>query len=60
MKKLLEFIAEAKAELKKVAWPSRKELFDSTRVVIAASVFLAVFIGAADYLFSSLVKMIFN
>ena len=60
MKKLLEFIAEAKAELKKVAWPSRKELFDSTRVVIAASVLLAAFIGAADYLFSSLVKMIFK
>jgi len=60
MKKLLEFIAEAKAELKKVAWPSRKELLDSTRVVIIASVLLAVFIGAADYLFSFLVNLIFK
>ncbi|MCX6349990.1 MAG: preprotein translocase subunit SecE [Candidatus Aureabacteria bacterium] len=60
MKKLLEFISGAKAELKKVAWPSRKELYDSTRVVIVASLILAVFIGSVDYLFSFLVNLIFK
>jgi preprotein translocase subunit SecE len=60
VKKIIEFIAGAKAELKKVAWPSRKELYDSTRVVIIASLILAVFIGAIDYLFSFLVNLIFK
>ena len=39
--KIIQFIKEAKVELKKVKWPTRKELIDSTKVVLATSFILA-------------------
>ena len=40
------FLREAKAELKKVTWPGRKQIWFSTLVVICASIYL----GAIDFL----------
>lgn len=55
MKRLIAFFGEAKAELKKVSWPTRKEIVDSTVVVIVSVVIMAVFIGAVDLILSKLV-----
>ena len=57
MNKLVQFLKEAKAELKKVNWPTRKELIDSTKVVLLASFLLAAFIGLIDYGLSKLIKL---
>ncbi len=38
-------------ELKKVTWPTRKEMINFTLVVISISLILAVFIGAFDTIF---------
>ena len=43
-----EFVREVLIEFRKVTWPSRQELLNSTTVVIAVTVVLAFFLGAVD------------
>lgn len=49
------FLREVRIELKKVTWPTRKELIKSTGVVVLAVVIAAAFIGAFDALWNYLV-----
>ena len=56
MNKAFSFVKEAYGELKKVSWPSRKQTINYTIVVIVASVVVAIFLGALDMFFSSLVE----
>lgn len=51
MRRLLQFLKEARLELKKVSWPTRKELISSTTLVIVVSVLFGVFLGVLDVLF---------
>ena len=51
MRRLLQFLKEARLELKKVSWPTRKELVSSTTLVIVVSVLFGVFLGVLDVLF---------
>jgi preprotein translocase subunit SecE len=51
MRKLIQFLKEARLELKKVSWPSRKELVGSTTLVIVVSVFAGLFLGIFDIIF---------
>jgi preprotein translocase subunit SecE len=47
-----EFLKEVRVESTKVTWPSRKELRDSTIVVIIAVTLIGIFIGAVDRVLS--------
>ena len=51
------FLREAKMELKKVKWPTRKELLASTAVVIVLTLLISFFLGAVDF---GLIKIIRN
>lgn len=51
-KRFWTFLKDAKAELKKVTWPSRKEVTSTTIVVIVATVFFGFFLFAMDVVFS--------
>lgn len=51
-----KFFAESRQELRHVNWPTRQEAIRLTLIVIGMSVALAVFLGAFDYLFSSIMK----
>ena len=42
------FIQSAWLESKKVTWPSREELVESTRVVLVASLFLMLYLFVVD------------
>ena len=55
---LINFIKEARAELKKVTWPNRKELISSTVVVMITVVLVAIYLGLIDLLFSRVVTII--
>jgi len=46
------FIKEAIAELKKVIWPTQKELKNSTIVVITTIIIASIFIGLVDIFFT--------
>ncbi len=55
--RLGKFLREVRAELKKVAWPTRKELVSSTVVVIVLVVVVGAFIGLIDLVFSQGLKV---
>jgi len=57
-KNVIKFIQEAFSELKKVSWPSRDQVWDSTKVVIVTVVVISIFLGLVDILFSYLIKMV--
>ncbi|HPU77760.1 MAG TPA: preprotein translocase subunit SecE [Thermosynergistes sp.] len=48
MKKLMAFIREARAELKKVTWPSRQQVWYSTLIVIGVTLLVAAYLGVID------------
>lgn len=58
VKKMSGFLKEVRVESTKVTWPSRKELKESTIVVVIAVTAIAIFIGAADRILSYLLSFI--
>ena len=56
--KVTGFIKESRAELQKVTWPTKQELFMNTVVVLVAVVLVAVSIWIADTVFSVLIRTI--
>jgi len=56
MNKAISFIRESYEELRKVSWPTRNQTINYTLVVIGVSVAVAVFLGALDMIFSSIVE----
>jgi preprotein translocase subunit SecE len=51
-KRLGPFLKEARAEVKKVTWPSRNEVYSTTIVVILATIFFGVYLYIMDLIFS--------
>lgn len=60
MQKIINFIIVSWQELRKVTWPSKKEIFASTLIVIIVSLFLMFYIGIVDFILSKIVKIIFK
>ena len=58
LRRTQEFVREVVAEFRKVAWPSRQELINSTVVVIAVTVVVALFLGAVDVALARIVERI--
>jgi preprotein translocase subunit SecE len=56
--KIQKFIGEVLAEMKKVSWSTRRELVDSTLIVILSSFLLGMFVGVIDFAFSKGVAII--
>jgi preprotein translocase subunit SecE len=52
------FLGEVKVELMKCSWPSRKELFGSSVVVIISVIILGAFVGVCDLVNINLLKFI--
>lgn len=48
------------SELRKVAWPSRKETLHLSLVVVIISVLLGLYIGFFDYIFAKLVAFLIS
>ncbi|MBN1938775.1 MAG: preprotein translocase subunit SecE [Candidatus Aminicenantes bacterium] len=51
-KRLGTFLREARAELKKVTWPSKAEVVNTTIVVIILTVFFGFYLFFMDAVFS--------
>ena len=50
MSSLMNFIREAKAELKKVTWPTRRQIWYWTLVVIVFTLCVSLYLGLVDFL----------
>ena len=56
IKLFIQFLKEAKTELKKVSWPSRKETVASTVVVLVLVMLAAIYLGLVDLGLSKAIK----
>ena len=52
MERLSKYIKESIIEIKKVTWPSKKETYRYTFLVIGLSVSVAIFLGVLDLIFN--------
>jgi len=58
LRRAQEFVREVIAEFRKVSWPSRQELINSTVVVITVTVVVSLFLGAVDVVLARVVERI--
>ncbi|MBV22342.1 MAG: preprotein translocase subunit SecE [Parcubacteria group bacterium] len=56
MMRLINYIKDTKGELKHVSWPTRRQAFIFTILVIAISLFTAAFLGLFDFIFTFLLE----
>ena len=59
MKKIVQFVKESYAELRKVIWPSREDVVSSVKVVIVSTVIIAAILGLVDVLLLFGIRAIF-
>lgn len=55
-----KYFREIRAEIKKVSWPSRKELFQHTEVVITSIILVGAALWIADFIFGRIYLLIMN
>lgn len=58
LKSSIDFLKSVKDELKRAYFPSRKEVITVTVGVISFSIFMAIYLGILDFLFSRLISKI--
>ncbi|MBI4632897.1 MAG: preprotein translocase subunit SecE [Deltaproteobacteria bacterium] len=56
--KVKQFLLEARNELKKVTWPTRKQALASTSVVIIVVIIVSLFLGMVDFGLVKIIKLI--
>ncbi|MEM1272044.1 MAG: preprotein translocase subunit SecE [Bacteroidota bacterium] len=60
MSKPVSYIQEVTKEMKKVNWPSRKELIDNTGLTLLVTLILAVVVFAQDQVISNALQFIYE
>ncbi len=48
------FLSEVRNEMARVTWPSRKEVYATTLVVILTSIFFGVYLAGVDFILTKL------
>ena len=54
------FLTEVRNEMRRVTWPSRREVYATTLVVILTSAFFGVYLWGLDLALDRLVRMLFQ
>ncbi|MFZ2324133.1 MAG: preprotein translocase subunit SecE [Ignavibacteriaceae bacterium] len=57
--KIITFFQDVVKEMKKVTWPTKAELIESTKIVIIVCIVLSAFTYVIDMLISQVMKGIF-
>lgn len=55
-----DFLTDVRDEMKRVTWPSRKEVYATTVVVILTSIFFGLYLFGVDLLLSAAMQQIFQ
>lgn len=58
--KVAKYFKDLRSEFKKVVWPTKKQTFNNTSVVLATVLLIGVFVGGFDALLGFLLKLILN
>ncbi|MDT8324767.1 MAG: preprotein translocase subunit SecE [Bacteroidota bacterium] len=56
--KITEFFEGVTKEMKKVTWPTKDELKDSTTIVLASTVIISLFIFMVDAVFTKFLELL--
>ena len=54
------FLAQVKNEMERVTWPTRKEVYATTLVVILTSVFFGMYLWGIDLVLTRVARFIFE
>jgi preprotein translocase subunit SecE len=57
--KIIKFFDDVVKEMKKVTWPTKAELFESSKIVIVVCLILSCFTYIVDMLINQVIKGIF-
>jgi preprotein translocase subunit SecE len=60
MSKISTFLKEVKLEMGRVNWPTKEQTIKYTMVVIGMSVFVAIFLGALDFIFARILTILIS
>jgi preprotein translocase subunit SecE len=55
-----EFFTEVRSEMKRVTWPSRREVYATTLVVILTSIFFGIYLFGVDLVLNAAVQWVFQ
>ncbi len=58
--RIVQYIRETRAELRKVVWPTREEAINLTAIVVGTIVVMSAFFGVVDYLLTQLFRLLIN
>jgi preprotein translocase subunit SecE len=53
-----EFFADVQSEMKRVTWPTRREVYATTVVVILTSTFFGLYLFGVDLMFSAAIQWV--
>jgi preprotein translocase, SecE subunit, bacterial len=59
MSKIVQFLKECVAELRKVVWPTRDDVLSSVKVVVVSTIIIACVLGLLDALLVAGVNLVF-
>jgi preprotein translocase subunit SecE len=59
MKKVVQFVKESYAELKKVVWPGKDDVISSVKVVLISTAIIAAILGLVDVLLLMGIRALF-
>lgn len=54
------YLEDVVKEMRKVSWPTRRELINNTIVTLAATLAISLFIYAADWVINQLLEFIYQ
>ncbi|MFH1255333.1 MAG: preprotein translocase subunit SecE [bacterium] len=60
MQKIINYLKASIEEMKKVSWPTKKETYNYTILVISISVGVALFLGLFDIIFTKALEYLIN
>jgi preprotein translocase subunit SecE len=54
------FLSEVRNEMARVTWPTRREVYATTLVVILTSIFFGVFLATVDFILNNLISWVYR
>ncbi|MCX8161242.1 MAG: preprotein translocase subunit SecE [Candidatus Saccharicenans sp.] len=57
-KRFINFLKDVRAELKKVTWPAKQEVYGTTIIVIIAVFFFGIYLFFVDVVFSWVIAQV--
>ena len=58
--RILAYIQETRAELRKVVWPTQEEAINLTIVVLFITLLMTVILGGMDFVFGQVIRFVLD